>query len=135
MTLSETQRRTSDAAVAVIRQLIGAFNSLDTQTVASLLSDDVEWHEIGRAEPIRGKAALAERFSGSMPTWQITSEIHDVLANDEHAVALVSATATMEGASFTYRTAEIYHVRGGKITARWAFSDDTARISEFFAGT
>jgi ketosteroid isomerase-like protein len=47
----------------------------------------------------------------------------------------VTAKAAMGGTSFTYRTAEIYHVRDGKITARWAFSDDTARINEFFAGT
>ena len=26
-------------------------------------------------------------------------------------------------------------VRDGKVTARWAFSDDTAAIKEFFAGT
>jgi ketosteroid isomerase-like protein len=32
-----------------------------------------------------------------------------------------------------YRTAEIMHFRDGKITARWAFSDDTAAINEFFA--
>jgi ketosteroid isomerase-like protein len=31
-----------------------------------------------------------------------------------------------------YRTAEIYHVADGKVTARWAFSDDTAAINEFF---
>jgi ketosteroid isomerase-like protein len=41
----------------------------------------------------------------------------------------------MGGRSFTYRTAEIYHIRDGKIAARWAFSDDTAAINEFFAGT
>jgi hypothetical protein len=58
-----------------------------------------------------------------------------MLANEEHAIALVTATATMGGKSFTYRTAEIYHVRDGKVTARWAFSDDTAAINEFFAGT
>jgi len=34
-----------------------------------------------------------------------------------------------------YRTAEIYHIRDGKVTARWAFSDDTAAINEFFAGS
>ena len=41
----------------------------------------------------------------------------------------------MGGKSFTYRTVEIFHVRNGKITARWSFSDDTAAINEFFAGT
>ena len=57
------------------------------------------------------------------------------MANDEHAVALVTATATMGDRSLTYRTAEIYHVRDGKITERWAFSDDTDRINRFFSGS
>ncbi|HEV7200430.1 MAG TPA: nuclear transport factor 2 family protein [Candidatus Limnocylindria bacterium] len=127
--------RASDASLKVLRQALDAFNRGDSEAAAALLSDDVEWHEIGRADPIRGKAALAERFAGALPEWQITTEVHDMLANEEHAIALVTATATMGGKSFTYRTAEIYHVRDGKVTARWAFSDDTGAVNEFFAGT
>ena len=128
-------KRASDAAVAVIRRLGEAFNASDRDTIEALLADDVEWHEIGRDEPIRGKAALAERFAGALPEWQITVDVHDALANDQHAIMLVTATATMDGQSLTYRTAEIHHVKDGKVTARWAFSDDTARINEFFSGT
>jgi len=36
--------------------------------------------------------------------------------------------------TFSYRSAEIYHMRDGKVTERWAFSDDTAAINAFFAG-
>jgi hypothetical protein len=54
-------------------------------------------------------------------------------ADDEHTIALVDATATRAGKTFKYRTAEIYHVRDGKIAERWAFSDDTAAITAFFA--
>jgi ketosteroid isomerase-like protein len=35
--------------------------------------------------------------------------------------------------TFDYNTAEILHIRDGKCVERWAFSDDTARIVEFFA--
>ena len=98
------------------------------------VDDDVVWHEIGRDEPIRGKQALMERFSGMPEGATITTETHDVLANDEHAIQLVTATATMGDQQLVYRTAEIYHVRDGKITERWAFSDDTERINKFFGG-
>jgi len=128
-------KRTSDASVAILRQALSAFNRGDVQAAAELLAEDVEWHEIGRAEPIVGKAALAARYGAAIPGWEITAEVHDIVANDEHAIALVTATAGMGGRSFTYRTAEIYHIRDGKITARWAFSDDTAAINAFFAGT
>ena len=135
MTFSETQRRASDAAVAVLGEAVSAFNRGDAEAAAAYLADDVEWHEIGRAEPIRGKAAMAARWGEAIPDWEITTEVHDILANDEHAIALVEATARMGGKSFSYRTAEICHIRDGKITHRWAFSDDTAAINEFFAGT
>lgn len=55
------------------------------------------------------------------------------MANDEHTVALVAATATMSDQSLTYRTAEIMHIRDGKVTERWAFSEDTERINRFFS--
>jgi ketosteroid isomerase-like protein len=130
-----TRKRTSDASVALIRDSLDAFNRGDVEAAAEFLADDVEWHEIGRAEPIVGKAALASRYGAAIPGWEITAELHDVLANDDHAIALVTATAGMGGRSFTYRTAEIFHIRDGKIAARWAFSDDTAAINAFFAGT
>ena len=37
------------------------------------------------------------------------------------------------GQTLDYRTTEIVHVRDGKVTERWAFSDDTQKIIDFFA--
>jgi uncharacterized protein len=65
--------------------------------------------------------------------YTITATTHDILANDDHAVLLAEATATRQGRTLTYRVAEIYHIRNGRITERWAFSDDTAAITAFFA--
>jgi len=98
------------------------------------IDDNIVWHEIGSDEPIRGKQALIERFSGMPEGASIKTETHDVVANDEHAIQLVTATATMGDQELVYRTAEIYHMRDGKITERWAFSDDTERINRFFGG-
>ena len=106
----------------------------DMMKMMDLLSDDIVWHEIGRAEPIRGKQALMERFAGMPEGASITTETHDIVANDEHCIQLVTARATVDGRELEYRTAEIYHMRDGKITERWAFSDDTGRINEFFGG-
>jgi ketosteroid isomerase-like protein len=106
----------------------------DVTSVIDLLSDDIVWHEIGRDEPIRGKQALAERWAQMPAGGSLTTETHDILANDEHCIQLVTATATMGDQSLVYRTAEIYHMRDGKVTERWAFSDDTGRINDFFGG-
>lgn len=106
----------------------------DMMSQMEMLSDDIVWHEIGSDQPIRGKQALAERFSGMPEGAGIKTDTHDIVANDEHAIQLVTATATMDGRELVYRTAEIYHMRDGKIVERWAFSDDTDRINRFFGG-
>ena len=116
------------------RQMIEALNRGDMQATAAFLADDVEWHEIGRAEPRRGIAALSASAPGAGAVdYEIAGTLHDVVANDDHTIALVDATATRAGKTLTYRTAEIFHIRDGKIVARWAFSDDTAAIVAFFA--
>lgn len=116
----------------VVRNMWDSLGRGDMGAFAGAIADDVVWHEIGNPEPVRGKAALAARFSGPSDI-SMTGETHDVVGNDGHVVALLSATATRGGRSFSYRVAEIYHFRDGKITERWAFSDDTAAIAAFFA--
>jgi uncharacterized protein len=106
----------------------------DMMSAMDMLADDVVWHEIGSDEPIRGKQAVMERWSGMPEGASITTETHDVVANDEHCVQLVTATARMGDQELVYRTAEIYHMKDGKVTERWAFSDDTERINRFFGG-
>ena len=106
----------------------------DMESSMDMLDDNVVWHEIGSDEPIRGKQALAERFSSMPEGASIKTETHDVLANDEHTIQLITATASMGDQQLAYRTAEIYHMKDGKITERWAFSDDTDRINKFFGG-
>jgi ketosteroid isomerase-like protein len=113
------------------RQMGDALSRGDMQALDGFIADDIVWHEIGRSEPRRGKAELREA-AGSDDT-QITYKVHDVVANDDHTIALGEATATRGGKTLTYRTAEIYHIRDGRIAERWAFSDDTAAIIEFFA--
>lgn len=116
------------------RQAADALNRGDMQALDAFIADDVIWHEIGRSEPRRGKEALrAASPGGGAVDFDITVKVHDIVASDDHTIALVEATATRGGKTFNYRTAEIYHVRDGKIVERWAFSDDTAAITEFFA--
>lgn len=106
----------------------------DLSSQIDLIDDNVVWHEIGSDEPIRGKQALAERFAGMPEGATMSSKMHDVVANDDHCVLFAETTAGMGDQSLTYRTAEIYHMKDGKITERWAFSDDTDRINKFFGG-
>lgn len=118
---------------AIARKLADAFGRGDMQQLDTLIADDVVWHEIGRAEPRHGKEALRAVGPGGAADYTITGTTHDILASDDHVVTLVDATATRGGKTLSYRTAEIYHFRDGKVSERWAFSDDTAAITAFFA--
>lgn len=118
--------------LAVARAVQHAFEQGDMARLDELMADDIVWHEIGQSEPKRGKAALQAVAPGGGMDYTITGTTHDILASDDHAIALVEATATRGGQTFTYRTAEIYHIRDGRIAERWAFSDDTAAIEAFF---
>ena len=115
----------------VVREMNEAMFGGDVEGAAGRLADDVVWHVIGRAEPYRGKAELAASMD-DLREFTITWEQHDLLASDDHVIALGTATATHGGRSLVYRTAEIYHVRDGKVVERWAFSDDTQTIVDFF---
>jgi ketosteroid isomerase-like protein len=124
---------------ALVRRAMQAMNEMDMSKadeemaiVDAFMADDIVWHEIGRPEPRRGKDQLRASM-GEMSDVTLKYELHDVVANDEHAIALGTATATRNGKSLEYRTAEIFHIRDGKAVERWAFSDDTAAIVAFFA--
>ena len=119
---------------ALIRRALHALSTGDMEGMAAMVADDVVWHEIGNPDPVRGRATLAARMTAAGPdSGTFTATLHDVVANDDHTIALVEATVTRGGRTLTYRPAEIFHIRDGRVTERWAFSDDTAAITEFFA--
>jgi ketosteroid isomerase-like protein len=117
--------------LATIRDALERAGRGEPGAIEGLLADDVEWHEIGRAEPIRGRDALIAHLSRDTG-WHIVPFIHDVLASDDHVVALIKSHASRGEHTLNYKVVEIYHLRDGKITARWAFSDDTEAIARFF---
>ena len=117
----------------ILHDAIDSINVGNPEAAMNLLADDVEWHEIGKSEPTRGKEAVVQRFTESFGDTEVEGKAHAVIADDEHAVQLMNVTAKRGDKTLNYRTAEIFHMRDGKITARWAFSDDTAAIVDFFS--
>lgn len=117
---------------AAYRKAAEAMSAGQFEGIADSLADDIVWWMIGVDEPLRGKAALMAMMS-TASDFEIKVDLHDVVANDDHLVGLAKATVTRNGRTLTYRTAEIHHVKDGKITERWAFSDDTEAIKKFFA--
>ncbi len=76
----------------------------------------------------RGRANHLVRFRSDVPPPTVEACLRLCAL-----LALGEANATRAGKTLTYRTAKIYDLRDGRITERWAFSDDTAAIVAFFA--
>lgn len=114
------------------RRVVEAYIAGDPETAMASIADDVVWHYIGSDEPLRGKAQVAERGPGSFDA-EITAELHDVLASDDHAVVMLKVHAERHSKTLDYDVVEVYHIENGKMVERWALSQDTARIAAFFA--
>jgi len=124
--------------VALLRKGYEAFAKGDMATLTDLISGDVVWHVPGTSRisgEYRGRDAafawfgqIAELSGG---TFRI--EVHDILANDEHAVALTRATASRQGRQLNALDTDVYHIRNGKVTEAWSFTDDQRRAEEFWS--
>ena len=109
------------------------------QASVGAYADEVVLH-IGGRSPIAGDYhglddfrryvhVLTEQLRGDFEI----AEIHDVVANDEHTVALLRERAVREGRSFVFNRVIVYHVRGGKISEIWVHEDDQTAVDEFFS--
>jgi uncharacterized protein len=118
---------------ALYRSLFDKMMAGDVEALSEAIADDIKYHVIGSPDPIVGKEAVLASFGGLDDAgFDFQGELHDVVANDDHTIALVEAHVTKDGKTFSYRTAEILHFKDGKATERWAFSDDTEAINRFF---
>jgi uncharacterized protein len=122
----------------LVRRGYAAFGSGDMAALRELFADDLVWHVGGRS-PIAGDykgkdevlgffAQLAERAGGTLRL-----ALHDVLANDEHVVALVKVTAEREGKTLDDSGAQVFHVQGGKVTESWLHPGDSYASDEFWS--
>ena len=114
-----------------------AFAAGDLAAVSDLLSDDIVWHSGGNniltgdyegKEAVLGYFGLLMQESGGT----FTNDIHDMLANDEHGVALVTVAATRGGKSLEDHVVHVFHMREGKMTEFWAYVEDQNAFDEFW---
>ena len=114
-----------------------AFARGDLAAVSDLLSDDIMWHSGGHniltgdyegKEAVLGFFGLLMQESGG----SFSNDIHDMLANDEHGVALVTASATRGVKSFEGNVVHVFHMRDDRMTEFWTFPDDQSVFDEFW---
>lgn len=101
-------------------------------------ADDIRWHFPGRsplAGNYEGAAQVVREFFGrvfELSGGTFRAELHDVVANDEHAVALFTARANRAERTLEDRTAEVIHIRDGKLAEVWLYPADLYASDEFW---
>ncbi len=121
--------------VARIRDGYAAFAKGDFAVLNDLFAEDLLWHEPGRnqlAGEYRGRDAVYEFFGRLMEVTEgsFSLDVHAILADDEHGVALVTSTASRGGRSLTVKDTHVFHLRDGRVTEFWAASTDQYAIDE-----
>ena len=125
------------------RRGYAAFGSGDMETLTELIADDAVWHVSGRNDlsgDYKGRHAIFGLLAevGERSDGTLSIEIHDILANDEHAVVLTSITAAgSHGRTLSINTADTAHIRNGQLVEFWTFGSDPYAWDEYFtaAGT
>ena len=122
----------------ITRAAYAAFSSGDLETLSGSMADDVTWHVPGDspiAGDYEGKEAVFGFFGklAELSGGTLNLEVHDILANDEHAVALVRGTASRDGRELAQNAVHVMHVRDGKVAEFWSMQEDQAEADAFWS--
>lgn len=122
----------------LVRAAYQAFGSGDIEGVAKFLAEDSVWHVKlsgslsgnyeGRDAVLGFLGRLMEETGGTFRT-----ELHEVVADDTHAVALLTTTGSRNGKSFESKQAAVYHMRDGQSVEAWFLYEDGPAVAEVFA--
>ena len=121
--------------VARIRDGYAAFAKGDFAVLNDLFAEDLVWHDAGRNQTsgdYHGRVAVYGFFGKLMEVTAGTfrADVHAVLADDEHGVALVTLTASRDARRIAVNAADVMHLRDGKVTEVWAILADQYAFDE-----
>jgi ketosteroid isomerase-like protein len=123
----------------LVREAFAAFGRGDLDALRhQYFAEGVRYHVPGRS-PVAGDyegAAQVVEFFGrlfELSGGTFRAELHDVVANDQHAVALFIVSAERAGRKLAENTVLESHIRDGKITEAWIYQADLYAVDEFWS--
>ena len=123
----------------LVREGFAAFGRGDMDALRKqFFTDDVCWHTPGRgliSGDYEGTEQVLQYFTRifELTGGTFSLELHDVLANDEHAVARFTVRGERAGRQLTDNEVLTYHFRDGKISEVWSHTTDLYAADEFFS--
>jgi uncharacterized protein len=122
----------------LLKKLYSDFSRGDVSAVLAACAEEMTFS-------IPGKSALAGKYTKatfasdfvtklmelSGGTIQLT--VHDILANDQHGVALISETLTRNGQKLEFRGCHIWRFQNGKPLAGYAYPRDLYQYDQIWS--
>lgn len=124
--------------VKLIQRGFDAFAAGDMETLHELFSPGIKWHGGGHSTisgTYEGVDAVLGFFGRLVAETggQISNEVHDILADDDHGVALVEGTTTRGGKTVVSQMTFVFHIAGGKVSECWTSAFDQAAADALWA--
>ena len=123
----------------LMREAYGALVSGDIAGLFGLMNDDVAAHVPGRSQ-VAGEYAGQQAVLGYVATLgQLSAgtlrfELHQVVAGDGHAVALVRDFAGRpDGRSLAMNNVHVWHLADGRLQEIWIYPGDLYAWDEFWS--
>ena len=121
------------------RRELDAVNSGDLETLREIYTEDFVFHFPGRnplSGDYRGSEDLAEyaRKVGDIVGEDIHREAHAIVADDEHAVQLLTVRATRkDGRSYEWNSVVVLHAANGRFSEAWVHVADPYALDDFLS--
>jgi ketosteroid isomerase-like protein len=122
----------------LVRESFAAYGRGDLDAARKYQTDDIRYHQPGR-NPTAGDYEGQEQVIGVMARFgeltggTLSIELHDVLANDQHAVAMMTMRGERAGKQLNENVVIVFHLRDGKIAEVWAHPTDQYANDEFWS--
>jgi ketosteroid isomerase-like protein len=125
----------SDSVEQMIRNAYQAFGQGDFDGYLSACTDDWTMHVPGNnrgSGDFQGRDGLMAIVAtvGEVAGSSFREEVHDVLANDTHAVVLATHSLERDGRQHRYNTVHVYHLRDGRLAEVWECPADPAAFDD-----
>ena len=124
---------------ALVRKGYEAFIAGDMEWLNEHLHENVVWHVPGHnvtSGDYRGREDVLGFFAKSVQIALPEFDMHDIVASDDHVIALATVRWRRNDNDATYegRIGQVFHLEDGKVLEVWTMSDDLAGLDQFLEG-
>jgi uncharacterized protein len=123
----------------LVREAFAAFGRGDMDALRKqYFTDDLRYHVPGRSVLSGDHEGTEQVLQMFARVFELTGgtfsfELHDVVANDEHAVALFTIRGERAGKQLNDNMVQASHFRDGKVSEIWSYQGDQYAVDEFYS--